>query len=97
MSLHIHTNMHVHMQTYLHLYAPARASGREGLSAQREVGNALAEYGRSQAQLVDSLVFAKDDKLVAQKEIKGTYRAQKWGKKLDRKILLFSCSSSHPN
>lgn len=40
----------------------ARASGREGLSADRQRVDALSEYGRSQAQLVESLVFAADQR-----------------------------------
>lgn len=39
----------------------ARASGREGLSADRARSNALADYGRSQAELVESLVFSADE------------------------------------
>jgi len=62
----------------------ARAAGREGLSAEREVTSALAEYGRSQAALVDSLVFAKDDKLLTKKETKGTSNYQVAGKNLDK-------------
>jgi hypothetical protein len=62
----------------------ARAAGREGLSAEREVTSALAEYGRSQAALVDSLVFAKDDKLLSKKETSGTSNYQVAGKNLDK-------------
>ena len=40
----------------------ARASGREGLSADRQRVDALSEYGRSQAKLVESLVFAADQR-----------------------------------
>lgn len=40
----------------------ARASGREGLSADRARVDALAAYGRSQAKLVENLVFAKDER-----------------------------------
>ena len=40
----------------------ARASGREGLSADRESVDALSEYGRSQAKFVESLVFAADQR-----------------------------------
>lgn len=40
----------------------ARAAGREGLSADRARVDALAAYGRSQAQLVENLVFAKDER-----------------------------------
>lgn len=63
-----------------------RASGREGNSATAEVQNALAEYGRSQAALVDSLVFAKDDKLLAKAEIEGTKNYQVAGKDIDKKL-----------
>lgn len=62
----------------------ARAAGRKGLSAEREVTSALAEYGRSQAALVDSLVFAKDDKILSEKETKGTSNYQVSGKNLDK-------------
>ena len=64
----------------------ARASGREGLSAERETSSALAEYGRSQAQLVDELVFAKADKDLADKKISGTKTYQKEIKGKDREI-----------
>ena len=62
----------------------ARASGREGLSAERESSSALAEYGRSQAQLVDELVFAKADKDLADKKISGTKTYQTEIKGKDR-------------
>ena len=64
----------------------ARASGREGLSAERETSSALAEYGRSQAQLVDELVFAKADKDLADKKISGTKTYQTEIKGKDREI-----------
>jgi len=64
----------------------ARAAGREGLSAEREVNSALAEYGRTQAALVDSLVFAKDDKILSKQETRGTASSQITGKRLDRSI-----------
>ena len=64
----------------------ARASGREGLSAERESSSALAEYGRSQAQLVDELVFAEKDKELADKKISGTQTYQKEIKGKDRDI-----------
>jgi len=63
----------------------ARAMGREGNSAQAEVDSALAEYGRAQTALVDSLVFAKDDKDLAKREIIGTRDSQVKGKRLDQK------------
>ena len=65
----------------------ARASGREGLSADREVTTALAEYGRKQAMLVDSLVFAKEDKELADTKIVGTKDYQTTQKKTDIEIL----------
>lgn len=40
----------------------ARAAGREGRSADQSQQSILAEYGRQQAQQVDSLVFAKKKK-----------------------------------
>ncbi len=64
----------------------ARASGREGLSAERETSSALAEYGRSQAQLVDELVFAKKDKDLADSKITGTKTYQKGLKEKDKQI-----------
>lgn len=63
----------------------ARATGREGNSAQAEVDSALAEYGRAQTALVDSLVFAKDDKDLAKREIVGTRDSQVKGKRLDQR------------
>ena len=63
-----------------------RASGREGLSAQASVSSALAEYGREQANLVDSLVFSRKDKSLTKKEIRSTTKVQIQGKKLDKKI-----------
>ena len=65
----------------------ARASGREGLSADREVTTALAEYGRKQAMLVDSLVFAKEDKELADTKITGTKSYQQKQKSTDVNIL----------
>ena len=64
----------------------ARAAGREGLSAEREVNSALAEYGRTQAALVDSLVFAKGDKMLTKKETRGTAKSQITGKRLDKAV-----------
>lgn len=65
----------------------ARASGREGLSAEREVTTALADYGRKQAMLVDSLVFAKEDKDLANTKITGTKDYQTDQKETDIDIL----------
>ena len=45
-----------------------RASGREGRSVGNEVQSVLAEYGRKQAQLVDSLVYAQTDQDISQRE-----------------------------
>ena len=63
----------------------ARSAGREGLSAEREITSAIAEYGRTQAKLVDSLVFAKEDKDLAEKSITGTktYQTELKGKDKD--------------
>jgi len=65
----------------------ARASGREGLSAQREVTSALAEYGRKQAQLVDELVFAQDDKTLSEDKITGTTSYNIGQKNIDKNIV----------
>lgn len=65
----------------------ARASGREGLSADREVTTALAEYGRKQAMLVDNLVFAKEDKELADTKITGTKKYKKRQKYIDKKSI----------
>ena len=50
----------------------ARAAGREGRSADSEVQSILADYGRKQAQLVDSLVFAQTDTGIGTRETKET-------------------------
>ncbi len=65
----------------------ARSAGREGLSAEREATSALAEYGRTQAKLVDDLVFAKEDKDLAETSIGGTRGYQINLKTKDREIL----------
>ncbi len=65
----------------------ARSSGREGLSAEREATSAIAEYGRTQAKLVDDLVFAKDDRKFDEKTIKKTKKYQTGLKQKDKKIL----------
>ena len=65
----------------------ARSAGREGLSAEREATSAIAEYGRTQAKLVDDLVFAKEDKELTDTTIAGTKTYQTGLKKKDKKIL----------
>ena len=65
----------------------ARSAGREGLSAEREATSAIAEYGRTQAKLVDELVFAKEDKDLAKTSIKGTKNYQTSLKRQDKKIV----------
>lgn len=65
----------------------ARASGREGLSAEREVTSALADYGRKQAQLVDELVFSQTDKTLADTKIKGTTSYKVGQKNIDKSII----------
>lgn len=45
-----------------------RAAGRSGVSAQASVNSALAEYGRNQANFVDSMVFSKKDRDIATRE-----------------------------
>jgi len=64
----------------------ARSFGREGLSAEREARSAIAEYGRSQAKLVDDLVFSRKDKDDAQKSIEGTKTYQTNLKNKDKDI-----------
>lgn len=65
----------------------ARAAGREGLSADRARTNALADYGRSQAQLVEGLVFASDEKKYALRKGNLTKKYQTRLKLKDKKIL----------
>lgn len=65
----------------------ARSAGREGLSAEREATSAIAEYGRTQAKLVDDLVFAKEDKEAAETSIGGTKTYQTDLKNKDKDIL----------
>lgn len=65
----------------------ARASGREGLSAEREVTSALADYGRKQAQLVDELVFSQADKTLADTKITGTTTYKVGQKNIDKSII----------
>ena len=63
----------------------ARSAGREGRSAEREITSAIAEYGRTQAKLVDDLVFAKEDKDLTDTTISGTktYQTELKGKDKD--------------
>tara|TARA_B100000287_G_scaffold435506_1_gene504174 strand:+ start:2485 stop:4047 length:1563 start_codon:yes stop_codon:yes gene_type:complete len=65
----------------------ARASGREGRSAERERTDALADYGRSQAALVETLVFAKDEKTYALGKGKLTKDYQKTLKGKDKDLI----------
>ena len=65
----------------------ARASGREGLSAEREQTDALTDYGRDQAELVESLVFAKDERTYALGKGKLTKNYQKTLKGKDRSLI----------
>jgi hypothetical protein len=65
----------------------ARSAGREGLSAEREAKSAIAEYGRTQAKLVDELVFAKKDNTATKKSIVQTKDYQTSLKKKDKKII----------
>lgn len=65
----------------------ARASGREGLSADRQRTDALADYGRSQAELVENLVFAKNEREYALGKGKLTKDYQKTLKGKDKTIL----------
>ena len=65
----------------------ARASGREGLSAQRQQTDALADYGRSQAELVENLVFAKDERTYALGKGKLTKDYQKTLKGKDKSLI----------
>jgi len=54
----------------------ARAAGREGASAESQQQSILAEYGRNQAKLVDTLVFAQDAKAIQQRQIDTTAQNQ---------------------
>lgn len=54
----------------------ARAAGREGASAESQQQSILAEYGRNQAKLVDTLVFAQDAKAIQQRQIDATAQNQ---------------------
>ena len=65
----------------------ARSAGREGLSAEREATSAIAEYGRTQAKLVDDLVFAKEDRRFDENTIRKTKNYQTRLKKKDKKII----------
>lgn len=65
----------------------ARASGREGLSAQREVTSALAKYGREQAQLVDELVFSQDDRSLSEEKTVGTTTYNVGQKNIDKSVV----------
>ena len=65
----------------------ARASGREGLSAERQRTDALATYGRSQAELVENLVFAKDERTYALGKGKLTKDYQKTLKGKDKSLI----------
>jgi hypothetical protein len=65
----------------------ARSAGREGLSAEREAMSAIAEYGRTQAKLVDDLVFAKEDKDLSKTSIKRTQTYQSRLKQIDKRIV----------
>ena len=65
----------------------ARASGREGLSAERQRTDALATYGRSQAELVENLVFAKDERTYALGKGKLTKDYQKTLKGKDKDLI----------
>ena len=65
----------------------ARASGREGLSAQREVTSALAKYGREQAQLVDELVFSQDDRTLSEEKTVGTTTYNVGQKNIDKSVV----------
>ena len=65
----------------------ARAGGREGLSADRARTDALSAYGRSQAQLVESLVFASDERTYELGKTNLTKDYQKTLKTKDKDIL----------
>ena len=65
----------------------ARASGREGLTADRQRTDALADYGRSQAKLVENLVFAKDERTYALGKGQLTKDYQKSLKGKDQSII----------
>lgn len=65
----------------------ARASGREGLSADRQRTDALANYGRSQAELVENLVFAASEKSYALGKGSLTKNYQKTLKGKDKDII----------
>lgn len=64
----------------------ARASGREGLTADNQVLDALSTYGRKQAQTVESLVYAaaeRDDD-ISKSNLTTTYKIDQ--KNLDKDI-----------